>query len=73
MRTHLICLLSALGVFAIYGLAATSGIDDLALIEQAKQEQRDSIRSQAQHDPSVRAFYRMEEPNEIQNPLLVQR
>lgn len=73
MRTHLICLLSALGVVAIYGLIATSDIDDLGLIEQAKQEQRDRIRTTAHTNAAYREFYKIEVEDDISSQIFAQR
>lgn len=57
MRKHLICFLAALGVVAIYGLAATSDIDDLELTAQAVQKQADHIQALVRTNEAYRDFY----------------
>lgn len=64
--------LIAIPLIGLY-LMGTSDFDDMQYVEQLKQEQRDRIRSTAQHDPATRAFYQMEEPSEIQSPLLARK
>lgn len=57
MRKHLICFLAALCVVAVYGLAATSDVDDLGLTAQAVQEQADHIQSLIRTNEAYRDFY----------------
>ncbi|MEZ2742641.1 hypothetical protein ACBP93_08415 [Paenalcaligenes hominis] len=57
MRKHLICFLAALGVVAIYGLAATSDVDGLGLTAQAVQEQADHIQALVRTNEAYRDFY----------------
>ena len=57
MRKHLICLMAALGAVALYGLAATSDVDDLGLTAQAVQEQADHIQSLIRTNEAYRDFY----------------
>lgn len=59
MRKHLICLMAALGVVAVYGLAATSDVDDLGLTAQAVQEQADHIQALIRTNEAYRDFYTM--------------
>ncbi|NLJ62092.1 MAG: hypothetical protein GX332_02105 [Alcaligenaceae bacterium] len=57
MRKHLIFFLAALGVVAVYGLAATSDVDDLGLTAQAVQEQADHIQALIRTNEAYRDFY----------------
>ncbi|GGE68665.1 hypothetical protein GGR41_000525 [Paenalcaligenes hominis] len=57
MRKHLICFLAALGLVAVYGLAATSDVDDLGLTAQAVQEQADHIQALVRTNEAYRDFY----------------
>ena len=57
MRKHLIFFLAALGIAAVYGLAATSDVDDLGLTAQAVQEQADRIQALIRTNEAYRDFY----------------
>lgn len=56
---HVIFILSTVFFVCVLLLASTSDIDELALIEQAKQEQRDHIRAMAARHEAYRTFYRI--------------
>lgn len=57
MRKHLALLFTALGFVAIYGLVATSDVDDLELTAQAVRAQADHLQHMIQTNEAYRDFY----------------